>query len=77
MVKRSEATSYGGVSINRGAKTYSGTYSLTGGRHPILTVEFEGRSRTTQLGGSQTETLARLLLSELIREVGTTDSESD
>lgn len=55
------------VSITVGGKVHAGTYSVSRGRHPILTVYGAGGSKRAQLGGTPADSLARLLLSELVR----------
>lgn len=53
------------VSVEVGGREYCGEYELNKG---MITVHFDLRKKTTQLGGSDHETLARVLLSELVRE---------
>lgn len=61
MSKRNEGT----VKHDRDGKTYMGEWSISKG---LITVKMGAISETTQLGGSagEPETLARLLLSEMV-----------
>lgn len=51
------------VSIERDGKTFTGHYEVTKG---IITVTYGWKSKTTQVGGTPAEILARILLSELV-----------
>jgi hypothetical protein len=53
------------VSIEVNGKTYNGTYTVDGS---IISVSFALGSKRTQIGGSSPESLARVMLCELIRE---------
>jgi hypothetical protein len=57
------------ITVEIAGKVYSGRYEVTGrpGRQTVrVTSAFGGRA--AQVGGSSAESLARLLLSELVRE---------
>jgi len=45
--------------------TYTGTYYF---KSSLVCVQYGAGSKATQLGGSTAESIARLLLSELVRE---------
>ena len=49
--------------VNFKGKEYSGDYQIADG---IVTVFHDGKSKSTQVGGSQPEMLARLLLLEMV-----------
>lgn len=51
------------VSITRNGKTYSGTYCIAKG---ILAVTYAGRTKRTQVGGTDALTLAEIVLGEMI-----------
>jgi hypothetical protein len=51
------------VTIERGGKTYTGTYKVD---HRIITVKYESKTETTQVGNLPPHVLARQLLGELI-----------
>ena len=53
------------VAIERDGKAYSGKFYVDGRR---VTVLYNGRTKTTQLGGSDASAIASQLLSELLRE---------
>ena len=53
----------GSVEIKRGDEVHTGWYDVESG---MITVTYRLAEKTTQLGGSPPETLARLLLSEMI-----------
>ena len=57
------------VSIERGGITHHGYFEVDG---PTIRVSHKGETKATQLGGMARvpKTLARLLLSELVRETG-------
>ncbi len=56
------------VTINIGDQTYTGSYTVTGGKHPIVKISSEYGTKTTQVGGSTPETIARIMLRELVEE---------
>jgi hypothetical protein len=51
------------IVIDRDGKTFTGRYEVTRG---IITVTYGFNSRTTQVGGTPVEILARQLLSEIV-----------
>ena len=51
------------ISINREGKNYKGYYEMD---RRMITVHYDFKQTTTQLGASNPEILAHLLLSELI-----------
>ena len=51
--------------VNEGGKNYSCEYIVKSG---MVTVHVLGFSKTTQVGGSPPETIARMLAREIIRE---------
>ncbi len=53
------------VSVESGGKKYSATYYV---KNDVITVSTFTGSKSTQLAGLEAETLAKLLLGELIRE---------
>jgi len=56
------------IEITVGARRYTGTYRIEGGG---ITVTLSGGgTKTARLGGMSTETLAQLLLSELVWKTG-------
>lgn len=55
----------GTITVERGAKTYKATYRIEKG---MITVSSGHGSKTTQLGSSPPETLARMILGEMINE---------
>ena len=55
----------GTVEIERDGQVHQGHYSVSRG---MLTVSLGDADKTTQLGGIAAPTLARQLLSELVRE---------
>lgn len=58
---------WGTVAIEKDGKTYSGTYTVSG-QPPMVTVSSAQGERTTQLGDSPAEMIARRLLNELVRD---------
>ena len=58
------------VTIDINGQAYSGYYTLTGGKVPMITVDSEYGSKSTQLGGMPPERLAKTLLRELVSEQG-------
>jgi hypothetical protein len=55
------------VSVEHEGKTYTGSYSVAKG---VVTVWYDLRSNTTQVGGSRADSVARMLLFELVRKSG-------
>jgi hypothetical protein len=55
--------SWAPVEIERDAKKYSGRYAVDG---RLITVVYNGRTKSTQLGGSGGYAIATALLSELV-----------
>ncbi|MDR4306559.1 hypothetical protein IHQ68_08010 [Chelatococcus sambhunathii] len=56
------------VSIEHDGREISGSYQVKDG---LITVTADaGGSKTTQLGGTPVETLAKMLMRELAREAG-------
>jgi hypothetical protein len=51
------------ISIESGGKVYTGSYYI---ERKTITVHYQGFAQTTQIGGSTPESLARLILSELV-----------
>jgi len=60
----------GSVTIMRDGVSYHAQYSVSTGRHPVITVSSELGTKSTQLGGLDAEPLARLLLSEMVPRDG-------
>jgi len=61
------------VEIEQDGKRYAGKYRVEGG---IITVTYDaegGGDKSTQLGNTEAEQLATLLLSELVTELQTKD----
>ena len=65
MVRSKKPPSWIQVAIERGGKAYSGKFYMDG---RLITVLYNGRTKTTQLGGSDASAIASQLLSELLRE---------
>ena len=65
MARSSKPPSWSLVAIEREGKAYSGKFYVDGRR---ITVLYHGRTRTTQLGGSDATAIASRLLSELLPE---------
>ena len=65
MVRSKKPPSWIRVAIERGGKAYSGKFYMDG---RLITVLYNGRTKTTQLGGSDASAIASQLLSELLRE---------
>ena len=67
--KRESVPPYQAVSTEIDGVTHMGQFRTERG---LITVRFDGRETTTQLGGSAAapESLARVLLSELVRGAG-------
>ena len=63
MVKRNDPPS-DEVVIERGGKTYSGRYTVSGRMVTVTTLDYG--SKATQVGGSPPLTVARMLLRELV-----------
>jgi hypothetical protein len=71
--------SHGTVAIEIGGTFYSGTWTIEGrDRMDLLCVvgdgPLRGRTKTTQLGGSPPEVLARIMLRELVEDKATGSS---
>ena len=64
--KKTGPLSWSRVSLTQDGREYSGMYSVSVGKYPVLEVSSDHGTKRTQLGGMPPETLARLLLSELI-----------
>lgn len=61
----------GTVTITAGDKTHHGTWTLESARRHetrMLTLTTEAGSKCTQLGSLPPDTLARMLLGEIVRE---------
>lgn len=56
----------GTVEIEVEGKIYKGTYTVWKG---LVTVEYEEKSKSTQVGGSTPAGIARLLLREIIEGI--------
>ena len=65
MARSSKPPSWSLVAIEREGKAYSGKFYVDGRR---ITVLYNGRTRTTQLGGGDATAIALRLLSELLPE---------
>ena len=65
MARSKKPPSWSPVAIERDGKPYSGRFYVDGRR---ITVLYNGRTKTTQLGGSEATTLASRLLLELLPE---------
>lgn len=65
MAKRKTPPQSWPVSVELNGKTYTGTYEVDAG---IVTVRTLMGSKNTQVGGSTPQTLAPLMLSELVKE---------
>jgi len=70
-----KAASHGTVSIEIDGKTYRGDYTVFGRDAAMITVvghgDLGGRTKTTQLGGSAPEGLARIMLRNLVEDEAT------
>jgi hypothetical protein len=53
------------VTVEVGGRTYTGSYEVSG---RVITVRTAHGSRATQVGGTPPDTMAKMLLRELIRE---------
>lgn len=51
------------VSITRGGKTCSGTYSVA---NCVLAISYAGQTKRTQIGGMDAVTLAEMILGKMI-----------
>jgi hypothetical protein len=51
------------ISIDRGGKTHHGSYYVSGGMVHVFSLL---GSKTTQVGGSPAESMARILLGEIV-----------
>ena len=56
------------VTIEIADQTYSGFYTVTSGRHPIVKISSEYGTKATQVGGATPESIARIMLRELVEE---------
>jgi sucrose-6-phosphate hydrolase SacC (GH32 family) len=65
MARSKKPPSWSPVAIERDGKAYSGKFYVDG---RLLTVLYNGRTKTTQLTGSDAPAIASQLLSELRRE---------
>lgn len=63
-MKRSKPTSVKNVSVKIGDITHHGTYYV---QDSLVYVQSEHGTKATQVGGSSPASIARLLLSELVR----------
>ena len=65
----------GRISTEIDGKTYSASYAVFVEGEPLITViahgDLEGRTKTTQLGGSGPEGLARIMLHNLVADKAT------
>jgi len=57
--------SWSPIAIERDGKAYSGKFYVDG---RLITVLYNGRTKTTQFGGSDATAIASQLLSELVRQ---------
>jgi hypothetical protein len=66
---------HGDVSIEVAGKRYHGSYTVFGRKGAMITVsglgELWGRTKTTQLGGSTPESLARIILHNMVEDKAT------
>jgi hypothetical protein len=51
------------VSIDRSGKMYTGSYTVD---HDVITVTFRSRSRSTPVGRTPVDSVAKLLLLEMV-----------
>ena len=65
MPRNKKPPSWSPVAIERDGNAYSGKFYVDG---RLITVLYNGRTKTTQLGGSDATAVASRLLSELLRE---------
>ena len=65
MARSKKPPSWTRVSVERDGKAYSGKFYVDG---RLITVLYQGRTKTTQLGGSEATAIASRLLSELLPE---------
>jgi hypothetical protein len=65
MARSKKPPSWSPVAIERDGKAYSGKFYVDG---RLITVLYNGRTKTTQLGGSDATAIASRLLSELLPE---------
>jgi len=65
MARSKKPPSWNPVAIERDEKAYSGKFYIDG---RLITVLYNGRTKTTQLGGSDATAMASRLLSELLPE---------
>ena len=65
MARSKKPPSWSTFAIERDGKAYSGKFYVDGRQ---ITVLYNGRTKTTQFGGSDATAIASRLLSELLRE---------
>ncbi len=58
----------GEVTIKIYDQAYRASYIVTGGKHPTVKISSEYGTKTTQVGGSTPESIARIMLRELVEE---------
>ena len=58
------------VKLERDGEVYEGSCRLYGGSEPWIEVTWNGYSESARAGGSEPETLARILLGELVIKFG-------
>jgi hypothetical protein len=65
MARSRKPPSWSPIAIERDGKAYSGRFSV---ERRLITVLYNGRTKTTHLGGSDVTAIASRLLSELLPE---------
>lgn len=63
MTRKGKNVDWREVAIERNGKTHTGHYEVTRG---VITVTFGFKTKTTQVGGTPVEVLAKMLLSEMV-----------
>lgn len=63
MVRKRQPLTWQIVTVERGERTYTGKFAVDRG---TITVTYLGRSRSTHVGGTPADVLARLILGELV-----------
>jgi hypothetical protein len=53
------------ISVEVAGKVHNGVYWRSAGR--VVEVSYNGRTKGTQIGGSPIESIAKMLLSEMVR----------